>query len=410
VSGLENSSGDDGTSASSEIDGEGNPIVSGVSQTEEHADEAFQPNDQVVITMHVDVAGSAPLLESSLKTVTVQRAGNNNLHVLFDNHAITPKGSANNLEYTPPTAEELANKTTTFRLRSLVMDQPLGDAVFDSSVELSPYTISSTATVVYASSTGARRMADVTTIRSSPTARRALSPNAVDVIAEIQVLVSNGVKGAGISVPDVVSTVATTPANMSTIIIIGVGAFFGTAFVIAGTVFLVKSRWMRSEAAVPSAGYRRNLSASVYTPQVRRTLESKESSGSAGVVEAAAAAPAAAPAEARPHRATTAPRSVRSMVEAAELATPASTEDVDLDVEAESPSGASAPTRSAPRRARSSSRTRASRKSTRTSSSGSGGEEAVTASASDAVTHRKLRKAKRAAKPAPPAVPAPAPQ
>jgi hypothetical protein len=372
---------DDGSSADAEIDGK--PVLSGVATSESGAgagDEAFSPNDEVVITMHVNIPDVVPV-QTKLKTVSVEMAGSGNSHVLFDSYSVTHKGAANNLVHS---ASDDTTDSTTFRLASLVLDMPENDPVFPSDTANSntAYTIYSQATVEYLTS-GSRRMSDVSTIRSSP-AKRALSTHFVRVDATTLVMVSTEVDGQA-AANNGGSGAQERGSNLSTVIIIGVGAFMGTAFVIAGTVFLVKSRWMKSEAATVPTLKAGATASQVFAPvrrDVSRALEAKEP----------ASAPAPVPVRSAAAATPAAPKAVRAMAAAASAAAEASEVEVDLD-EVAAGSGAAAPAPSAPRRSRSSSKSRRVRG---TSEEGSNA----------ASEHRKLRKAKRTAKAAPPAAPA----
>jgi flagellar basal body-associated protein FliL len=166
--------------------------------------------------------------------------------MLFDEYAVTAKGTANNLEHRA--ADDTADQTT-FRIASLVLDMPAEDPVFIASGSIDPYTIYSKATVEYTVA-GGRRVADVTTIRSSPLSR-SLAAQQVDVVATsaINVVAKYAEGGSGAGGNNNGNTVTQTinrGGNSSTIIIIGVGVFMGTAFVVAGFAFMVKNKMMKS--------------------------------------------------------------------------------------------------------------------------------------------------------------------
>jgi len=191
--------------------------------------------DEVATTMHVNIPNVTPLM-TRLKSVTVQLVGGAS-HTLFENYAVTAAGLANNLDHT--SADDTADATT-FRFTHIVLGMPTSDPVFTASGSVDQYTIFSIATVEYQTA-GARRMADVTTVRAAPV-KRALQNSTVDVVATSSIQVdasasNNNNNGSGAAAPK---------ASNTTIIIIAVGAVVGAAFVVAGTVFLVKNRWMRS--------------------------------------------------------------------------------------------------------------------------------------------------------------------
>jgi len=211
--------------------------MSGVATLSESSDEAFAVGDEVVITMHVNIPDVVPVL-SRLRSVMVELAGSGASHVLFENYGVTTKGTANYLVHNPQT--DNTPDTTTFRLAQVALNAPAEDPVFIASGIVDPYTIYSTATVEYQTSTG-RRLADVATIRSNP-ARRGLRTEQVDVVAtnviSIDAQFETNENGQ--------AAVLRKSSSSSTVVIISIGAFFGTAFVIAGAVFLVKNKCMQS--------------------------------------------------------------------------------------------------------------------------------------------------------------------
>jgi len=222
--------------------------------------------DEVATTMHVNIPNVTPLM-TRLKSVTVQLVGGAS-HTLFENYAVTAAGLANNLDHT--SADDTADATT-FRFTHIVLGMPTSDPVFTASGSVDQYTIFSIATVEYQTA-GARRMADVTTVRAAPV-KRALQNSTVDVVATSSIQVdasasNNNNNGSGAAAPK---------ASNTTIIIIAVGAVVGAAFVVAGTVFLVKNRWMRSrvEASKDRARF--------YNAKPRQTVPGTASTVGTGV-------------------------------------------------------------------------------------------------------------------------------
>lgn len=188
-------------------------------------------------SMHVNIPNVTPLM-TRLKKVVVELVGTGKSHVLFDSYAATEKGLANNLEHS--SADDQADSTT-FRLAHVTLGMPASDPVFTVSGSVDQYTFYSIATVEYQTAAGGRRVAEVTTVRALP-AKRAAAAAVVDVIATNMVSI-DAREGAGANTG---STGSTPRSSNSTIIIISVCAVVGAAFVVAGTVFLVKSRLMRS--------------------------------------------------------------------------------------------------------------------------------------------------------------------
>jgi len=222
--------------------------------------------DEVATTMHVNIPNVTPLM-TRLKSVTVQLVGGAS-HTLFENYAVTAAGLANNLDHT--SADDTADATT-FRFTHIVLGMPTSDPVFTASGSVDQYTIFSIATVEYQTA-GARRMADVTTVRAAPV-KRALQNSTVDVVATSSIQVdasasNNNNNGSGAAAPK---------ASNTTIIIIAVGAVVGAAFVVAGTVFLVKNRWMRSRVEASKGRAR------FYNAKPRQTVPGTASTVGTGV-------------------------------------------------------------------------------------------------------------------------------
>lgn len=346
--------------------------MSGVATSNINGDVSFESNDEVVITMHVNIPDVVPV-QSKLKTVTVELAGSGSSHVLFDNYAVTAKGAANNLVHS---AADDTTDATTFRLTSLVIDMPTEDPVFIASGSVDPYTIYSMATVEYLTSAG-RRVADVSTIRSSPASmstKRGLK-SFVDVVAATNVNVNSG--SALVAGQEALSSggnassgsnATGSSARMSTIIIIGVGAFVGTAFIIAGAVFLVKSRWTGESKSVSDVKLHNSTSTSA-------AVKSASS-----VPAQSPSAPVAPVTLKKAESSSSTPRAVAAMVSAATAS--ASEEDVDLDISASSPTS-SKPSRKSSKKLRTS------------SSTGSGSAAGSASEDSAAAAHRKMRKAAR---------------
>lgn len=218
------------------------PPLSGVATLEESSDEAFAVGDEVVITMHVNIPDVEPVL-TKLKSVVVELAGTGVSHTLFQDYGVTEKGVANNLEHF---ASDDTTDSTTFRLTELAMGMPAADPVFASSAsESAAYTIYSTATVEYQTNSG-RRLGEVSTFRAGP-ARRGLGNTAeVDVVATNVVNVAASSQGDSTNTTPQQTTAPASGSSSSTVVIIAVGAFVGAAFVMAGAVFLIKSRCMHT--------------------------------------------------------------------------------------------------------------------------------------------------------------------
>lgn len=222
--------------------------LSGVATLEESSDEAFAANDEVVITMHVNLPGVEPVL-TRLKSVVVETAGSGQTHSLFDSYFVTAKGVANNLEHF---SSDDAKDSTTFRLTELALGVPAADPVFLSSAATDAYTIYSTATVEYQTANG-RRLGEVATFRAGPVRRGLRNTAEVDVVATNVINVApvddapTGDSSSAATEPSPESTASDSNTSSTTVIIIAVGAFVGAAFVVAGGLFLVRSRCMQSK-------------------------------------------------------------------------------------------------------------------------------------------------------------------
>lgn len=218
----------------------------------------------------------------------------------------------------------------------------------------------------------------MSTIRSSPAKRAAADTLTIFVNAVNTVQVSAEeatVDGAAAANADV----STSGDNKAQVFIIGAAAFLGTAFVIAGTVFLVKSRWMdstRINTPAEKAYQSRAAHATVFTPSFPVNATGDES-----LPTSDAAAPAKASRKLTSSSSSNASRSVHAMVAAVELAPV----DEDLDADVATPSAAAVSTSMVPKEKRSRSRSASGKRVVRKHSDED----------SAAAEHRKLRKAAR---------------
>ena len=198
----------------------------------------FRAGDEVVTTMHVSIPNVTPLM-TRLKKVVVQKLNSAQTHTLFDNYAVTAKGSANNFDHL--SVDDQADSTT-FRLSTLKLGAPSTDPVFIATNAVDQYSIYSIATVEYQTAAG-RRVAEVTTVRALPAQRSMSAASSVDVIATNTVSVDTR---QDVGAATDANNTSKPSSSQPTMIIIAVCAVVGAAFVVAGTVFLVRSRIMRS--------------------------------------------------------------------------------------------------------------------------------------------------------------------